>query len=95
MHISNKQLSQAPLFLGIGIGVGIAVYFTLRTRRQRASLLARTRNQAKDLARQVADVSSSVAADILEKGREELDRQKKGILHAVDAGKKAYQQSVA
>jgi hypothetical protein len=42
----------------------------------------------------MADVSD-VAADILEKGLEEIDRQKKGLISAVEAGKKAYQRSVA
>jgi hypothetical protein len=36
-----------------------------------------------------------LAADLLEKGREEIDRRTKGLGDAVEAGKKAFQRSVA
>jgi hypothetical protein len=76
-----------PVSLLAGIGLGIAVFCAFRARRQRNTLSNRAR-------RQIADISST-AADILEKGREQLDRQGKGLVNAVEAGKKAFQRSVA
>lgn len=90
----TKHFPLLPIYLGIGIGAGFSIYFGYRARRRRNSLLARTRRQADDLARQMAGASSA-AGELLEKGREEIERQKKGLLNAVEAGKKAYQRSVA
>lgn len=76
-----------PVLLGAGIGMGIAVFCVFRARRRKNTFINRTR-------RQIADVSST-AADMLEKGREELDRQAQGLANAVEAGKKAFQQTVS
>jgi hypothetical protein len=40
-------------------------------------------------------VLGCAAAEILEKGREEIDRQTKGLGDAIEAGKHAYRRSVA
>jgi shikimate 5-dehydrogenase len=74
--------------------VGISAYCAFRAGQRRNTFLARTRRQAEDLASQMADMGS-LAADLLEKGREQLERQSKGLADAVEAGKKAYQRSVA
>lgn len=90
----TKNLPLLPVTLGIGVGVGIAVFCAIRSHRRRNTFLARTRRQAEDLARQMADAGSA-AADILDKGREEFDRQAKGLANAVEAGKRAFHRSVA
>ena len=89
-----KNFPLLPVSVGVGVGVGIWVYCAFRAGQRRNTFLARTRRQAEDLARQMAEMSS-LAADLLEKGREELERQRKGLADAVEAGKKAYQRSVA
>jgi shikimate 5-dehydrogenase len=87
----NFTLLMVPL--GVGLGVGISVYCAFRTRR-RKTFLARTRRQAENLARQMTDVGGA-AADFFEKGRAQIDRRAKGLVNAVEAGKHAFQRSVA
>jgi len=90
----HKTFPLLPVSLGVGIGVGISAYCVFRARQRRNTFLARTHRQAEDLARQMTDVGR-LAADLLEKGREEIDRRTKGLGDAVEAGKKAFQRSVA
>jgi hypothetical protein len=89
-----KNFPLLPVSVGVGIGVGISAYCAFRARQRRNNFLGRTRRQAEDLARQMADVGC-LAADLLEKGREQVDRQAKGLANAVEAGRKAFQRSVA
>jgi shikimate 5-dehydrogenase len=89
-----KNFPLLPVYIGVGVGVGISAYCAFRARQRRNTFLARTRRQAEDLARQMAEVGA-LAADLLEKGREQIERQSKGLADAVEAGKKAFQRSVA
>jgi superfamily II DNA or RNA helicase len=83
-----------PLYVGMGIGVGLSLFCAYRIRNRRSSLFGRTRRQADELARQMT-APSCAAADLIEKSREEMERQKRGIGKALQAGKKAYLHSVA
>lgn len=89
-----KNFPLLPVSVGVGVGVVISAYCAFRAGRRRNTFAARTRRQAEELARQMASLSS-LAADLLEKGREQIERQSKGVTDAVEAGKKAYQRSVA
>jgi hypothetical protein len=90
----HKNFPLLPVSVGVGIGVGISAYCAFRARQRRNTFLGRTRRQAEDLARPMADVGC-LAADLLEKGRAQIDRQTKGLADAVEAGKKAFQRSAA
>ncbi len=94
MKFLPKNFPLLPVSIGVAVGLGISAYCAFRAAQRRNTFLARTRRQAEDLAHQMADVSS-LASELLEKGREELARQSKGLADAVEAGKKAYQRSVA
>jgi hypothetical protein len=89
-----KNFPLLPVSIGVGVGVGISAYCAFRAGQRRNTLRARTRRQAEELARQMADLGS-LAADLLEKGREQIERQSKGLADAVEAGKKAFHRSVA
>lgn len=67
-----------------------ATFFYVRRRRENRSLLARTRRQAETFKDRAGSLTSS-AADLLQKSRGEMARQKKGVLEAIDAGRAAYQ----
>jgi hypothetical protein len=81
--------------VGTGAMAGIALYVAKRRRRNR-SILARThkravllRDQASNLRERAAKLTDS-AAGFVGKSREEVGRQKTGLLQAIQAGKAAY-----
>jgi LPXTG-motif cell wall-anchored protein len=76
------------IMMGTGAMAGIALYIAKRRRRNR-SILARTRNQALSMKDRAAKLSDS-AAVFMGKSRQEVTRQKTGILEAIEAGKAAY-----
>lgn len=92
-YLSANNMTM-PVSLGVGLGIGVAVYLAYRARRRRVRFVGRTLKQAVGLARQAVDMGCA-AVQLLEKGREEIDRQKKGLVDAVEAGKAAYTRSVA
>jgi BMFP domain-containing protein YqiC len=90
--MSNTKVG---ILVGTGAIAGVALYVANRRGRNR-SILARTRRQAellKDRASNLKDRASKLtesAADFMGKSRDEVERQKKGVFQAIEAGKAAY-----
>jgi len=76
----------AGILIATGVAGG-AIYYA-KQRRQK-SMLARTRKQAGILADKALKLSDS-AANFLDKSRAEVERQTKGLVRAIAAGKAAY-----
>ena len=91
--MNNKDCTFGFL-LGIGAGVAIGVLWAPQSGTAlRRSLMAKTGETSTAIQDQAADLIDS-AAGFVEKGRAGLARQQDGIKTAVEAGKKAYLQSV-
>jgi hypothetical protein len=91
--LTNSTTLRVSIGLGVAAGAALTVYAANRKRRNR-SLLARARKQASMLInRRVARLLTDSAVAWIAKGREEAARQRKGVLHAVEAGKTAYQRA--
>ena len=77
---------------GILIATGLAggAFYYAKKRSRQKSILARTRKQAGVFADKASKLSDS-AASFLDKSRAEVERQKKGLVEAIGAGKAAYQ----
>ena len=91
----NYKECTLGFMIGLGCGVGIALLLTPKSGDETRSLIAnKAREGADHLKHQVAGLRDS-ATDLLEKGRKEVERHKEGLQHAVEAGKKAYHESVA
>jgi hypothetical protein len=85
--MSNTKVG---LVIGSSIVTACALIYAARARSRNRSLLARTRKQAALLKHQASKLRET-AADLIEKGRDEANRQKKHLVNAVEAGRAAYQ----
>lgn len=85
--------TKVGIWIGSGVVTGlatVALIYAAKTRRKNRSLSARTRHQAVIIKRQAAKLRESVE-DLIDSGREEVNRKKKHLVHAIEAGKAAYQ----
>jgi hypothetical protein len=84
--------TSARILLATGTA-GILAYSVYRYRRNQ-TFLARARKQAEHLTENILDAASKVresASSTLGETRKQAKRQRKGLLHAFDAGRAAYQ----
>jgi gas vesicle protein len=92
--------------LGLGVGVAAGILWAPRAGEETRQLIAdkanegadllRTRTQeGKEYVRQQADSLKDSAADVLERGRSTVIRQKENLTAAVEAGKQAYRDAVS
>jgi hypothetical protein len=77
----------AGLLLIAGAAGGAFFYVTKRSRQK--SILSRSRRKAEILAHRASKLTGS-AAGFLDKSRAEVERQTKGVVEAITAGKAAY-----
>jgi hypothetical protein len=87
MAMNNTRVG---ILIGSGLATGLAITLAARRHRHNRSLLARTRKHAGDL-RSRASKIREIANDLIDKSRQEAERQKKGLANAIDAGRAAYQ----
>ena len=79
---------------GLGLGVGVGLLFAPRSGEETRDMLMSKADEGKDyLKRQTDDLRGS-AADIVDKGREAINRQRDSLSEAIDAGKQAYREKV-
>jgi len=80
---------------GLGCGVGIALLMAPKSGNQTRSMIANGAREKRDyLKRQAVEVRDS-AADVLQKGQQEVQRRKDGLKQAVEAGTEAYHAAVS
>jgi gas vesicle protein len=88
----------ANFFLGLGIGVGLGMLFAPKSGEETRGLLKSKADEgAEYLKRQAADVrekAGGMAGDLMDKGRDVINRQKDVLNDALDAGKQAYREKV-
>jgi gas vesicle protein len=88
----------ANFFLGLGVGVGIGLLFAPKSGEETRDLLMNKADEGKEfLKKQAADLrenASGVAADIVEKSKDVINRQKDTLNDAIQAGKQAYREKV-
>jgi gas vesicle protein len=88
----------ANFFLGLGVGVGIGLLFAPKSGEETRDLLMNKADEGKEfLKKQATDLrenASGVAADIVEKSKDVINRQKDTLNDAIQAGKQAYREKV-
>ncbi len=88
----------ANFFLGLGLGVGLGLLFAPKTGEETREMLKNKADEGKEfLKKQTADLrenASAKASDIVEKGREVINRQRDTLSDAIQAGKQAYREKV-
>jgi len=80
--------------LGLGIGVAVGILFAPKSGEETRQLLRSKADESKDFIKQKGLELKDSAADLADKSKLALQRQKEQLAAAVDAGRQAYKESV-
>ena len=94
MNMNTKNCTLG-FMIGLGCGVGIALLFAPKSGDETRSLIAIKGREGTDHLKNQAAGFRDSATELLKKGRQDVARHKEGLEHAVEAGKKAYRESVS
>ena len=91
----NTKNCTLGFMIGLGCGVGITLLVAPKSGDETRSLIASKAREGTDHLKHHAAGLRDSAVELLEKGRQDVARHKEGLRHAVEAGKKAYRESVS
>lgn len=81
-------------FLGLGLGVAVGLLFAPKSGQETREILRTKAEEGKDyLVRRSEELRES-ATDVLQRGKDVVNRQKDNLTAAVEAGKHAYREAV-
>ena len=84
----------ANFFLGLGIGVGLGMLFAPKSGDETRDLLMSKADDGKEYLKKQSAAWKDSASDIIDKGKDAINRQKDTLNDAVEAGKQAYRDKV-
>lgn len=84
----------ANFFLGLGLGVGLGLLFAPKTGEETRDILLDKAGEGREFLKKRAAEFGETASDVMEKGREALNRQRDTLADAIEAGKQAYREKV-
>ncbi len=84
----------ASFLLGVGVGAGIALLFAPGSGEQTRELLRGKADEGREYLRRRGSELRDSATEIIERGKEAINRQKDTLAEAVEAGKQAYRDAV-
>ena len=80
--------------LGLGVGIGIGLLFAPKSGEETRGMLKSKAEEGRDYLKQRSSELRDSAGDLLEKGKEAVNRQKDNLMEAMEAGKQAYRDTV-
>jgi len=84
----------ANFIFGLGVGLGVGLLLAPRSGEETRQLLKEKADEGTEyLKKQTADLREN-ANDLLDKGRQALDRQRDQVSEAMAAGRQAYREKV-
>jgi len=84
----------SSFLLGLGVGIGIGMLFAPKSGAETSQLIKDKTGEGTDYIKQRGTDLRDSAADLVNKGKDALNRQKETIADAVDAGRQAYRDAV-
>jgi len=84
----------SSFLLGLGLGVGIGLVFAPQSGEETRDLLMSKADESKDYLKRQSEGLRGSASDIVDKGREAMNRQRDSLSDAIEAGKQAYREKV-
>jgi gas vesicle protein len=84
----------SSFLLGLGVGIGIGMLFAPKSGADTRQLLKDKSGEGADYIKQRGTEMKDSASDLLNKGKEALNKQKDTIADAMEAGKQAYRDAV-
>jgi gas vesicle protein len=82
-------------FLGLGLGVAAGLLFAPKSGPETRDLLRSKADEGKDYLKKRTSEVRDQAADVLERGKSTVTRQRDNLVAAVEAGKQAYREAVS
>ena len=84
----------SAFLLGLGVGVGIGMLFAPKSGQETRELIKNKAGEGSDYLKQRSNDLKQSAGEWVDKGREALGRQKDNLSDAMEAGKRAYRDTV-
>jgi gas vesicle protein len=85
----------SSFLLGLGVGVGIGMLFAPKAGSETRELIKNKAGESGDYLKQRSSDLKQTASEWVDKGEEAIGRQKDNLSDAVEAGKRAYRDTVA
>src|SRR5215472_14230803 len=82
-------------FLGLGLGVAVGLLFAPKSGPETRDMLLSKADEGKEYLRRRSNEMRDQAADVIDRGRSTVLRQRDNLTAAVEAGKQAYRDAVA
>jgi len=80
--------------LGLGVGIGLGMLFAPKSGDETREFIKTKANEGSDYLKKTGTDWKSTADDLLQKGKNIVNRQKDNLNDAVEAGKQAYREKV-
>ena len=84
----------SSFLLGLGVGVGLGILFAPKSGEETRGLIRDKAGEGADFLKQRSSQLQQTASEWVDKGKDALGRQKSNLADAVEAGKKAYHDTV-
>jgi gas vesicle protein len=84
----------ANFFLGLGIGVGVGLLFAPKSGEETRDILLSKADEGKEFLKKQTSGLRETASEMVDKGRDAINRQKDTLSDAIEAGKQAYREKV-
>ena len=84
----------SDFLMGLGLGMGIGMLFAPRAGAETRDLLRTRADEGKEYLRQRTAGLRDTATEMMDKGREVMNRQRDNLNEAMEAGKQAYRETV-
>ena len=81
-------------FLGLGLGVAAGLLFAPKSGPETRDLLMSKADEGKEYLKKRTSELQDQAADVIDRGRSTVTRQRDNLVAAVEAGKQAYREAV-
>jgi gas vesicle protein len=84
----------ANFLLGLGLGVGVGLLFAPKSGEETRDILLSKADEGKEYLKKQTSGLRETANEMVDKGRDAINRQKDTLSEAIDAGKQAYREKV-
>jgi gas vesicle protein len=80
--------------LGLGVGIGIGLLFAPKSGEETRGMLKSKADEGREYLRQRGVELRDNASDLIDKGRQAVNRQRDNLMEAMEAGKQAYRDTI-